>query len=584
MSAWILGVVVVSVALGLAVWSLMRPRAAVTRAVTRSVIALPGGTQLLDYSAFAFSPDGRTAVFAAEDSGRRLYLRPLNSLGATPIAGTDGGLDPFFSPDGRWVGFWGDNKIKKIAVSGGAPLVVCDAAGIGVNAPVWGEDETIVFASTSGAGLLRVSANGGTPQVLTTPNRGEREKTHRLPEVLPGGKAVVMTVGTADITSFDDARIEAFTIATGERKVLIRGGMNARYVSSGHLVYARSGSLLAVPFDVNRLEVTGPPVALVDDVFMDPASGIADFAISHDGSLLFASGGAAKSDGGLLWVDRQGRSEAVTDARRPFNFPRLSPDGQRIAVTIDGATSEIWVYDLIRTTAARLVYGWDNGQSVWSPDGARLAFNSNSGTSGGRNLFWRAADGTGEAERLTPDALVFQSFQSWSPDGRFLVFTQNDPETKADLWILSVQDHKSRPLLRTPASELNANISPDGRWVAYQSNQSGRPEVYVQAFPGPSRNWQVSPDGGSFPVWARNGRELFYRNAGWMMATDITAASEFAAGRPKRLFDASPFANWFDVARDGRFLMTKMDKLPPITHLNLVQNWAEELKARVPTK
>ena len=526
-------------------------------------------------SAVAISPDGRTIVFAADEgSGPQLYVRPMDALAATPIAGTAGAASPFFSPDSQWVGFWGADRIQKVALSGGAPQVISET---GLVAGAWGDDGMILFSDRPSTGLSRVSAEGGTPEIVTTPDHGRREKSHRTPSVLPGGKAAIMTVASADSSSFDDARIELLTLATGERHVLIQGGMAPQYLSSGHLIYARAGSLLTVPFDVDRLEVTGPPIAIVADVFTQPDFGIADFAVSRDGSLLYAPGGAQPFQTTLVWVDRQGRSQPVIDLKRAFDGVSLSPDGQRIALQIDQATVEVWVYDLVRATFTRLAYGWDNGDPRWSPDGGKVTFSLTGATPQGRNLFSQPADGSGSAERLTTDVSVVQTPGSWSPDGRLLVFTQYNGRRNADLWVWSTSERKARPLLQTPASELEARISPDGHWIAYQSNQSGRFEVYVQAFPGSSRNWQVSLDGGTFPMWSRNGRELFYRKDNLMMAVDISTTPGFAAGRPKRLFEGSYLLDSYDVARDGRFLMIKYEPRP-VTQLNLVQNWIEELK------
>jgi len=414
--------------------------------------------------------------------------------------------------------------------------------------------------------------------MVTAPDSDRREKSHRRPALLPGGKAVLMTVATADTTSFDEARIDVVTLTTGKRKTIIQGGMDAQYLSTGHLVYARAGSIVAVPFDLARLEVTGPPSAVASDVSTYPDFGYANFSVSHDGSLLYVPGGARPWETALVWVDRQGQSRPVTEVRRAFDYVSLSPDGQRIALQIDQATVEIWVYDLGRMTFTRLVHGWDHGSPVWSPDGTRVMFESNRSTFA---LFWQLADGSGPEERLTADLPAYANVDSWSPDGRFLVFTQYNQGDR-DLWIWSATDRKSSPLLQTPASESDARVSPDGHWIAYQSNQSGRFEVYVRAFPGLSQSWQVSLDGGTLPVWARNGRELFFRKDNLMMAVDVSTNPGFTTGRPKRLFEGAYLQDTgsYDVAPDGHFLMIK-DERRALTELVLVQNWFEDLKRRV---
>ena len=386
-----------------------------------------------------------------------------------------------------------------------------------------------------------------------------------------------MTVGTGDISSFDDARIEVLVLATGQRKILVRGGMNARYVSSGHLIYARAGSLLAVPFDLDRLEVTGSPTTVASDVVTEPTSGFANFAVSRDGSLLYATGAPTTNNAALMWVDRQGRGEAIGDSRRPFSELQLSPDGNRVAVEIDAANYDIWVYDLARNGMTRLTSGWDNALPAWSPDGMHVTFQSSRGTPGAYDLFWQRADGTGSAERLTIDTVSLQWPEAWSRDGRSLVFSRREAGA-FNLWVWSAVERTARRLLER---STGARISPDGHWIAYQSYQSGRSEVYVQAFPGPSRTWQVSIDGGLWPAWAPDGHELFYRSENWMMSARIATVPEFSAARPARLFNGSYLngISSYDVGHDGRFLMIRPEP-QMVTQLNVILNWSEELKSR----
>jgi len=547
--------------------------------IARFSIPLKSGTVLTNsMSAVALSPDGKNVVFSADyGTGAQLYLRALDRLTVEPLDGTAGAVAPFFSPDGRWVGFWARARLHKIALGGGAPQEICDAPE--AHPAAWSDDGTIFFTSTDGAGLSRVSANGGTAVIVTTPSRDTREKTHRGPEVLPGGKAVLMSVGTGDISSWDDARIEAVVLTTGERKILIRGGTNPRYVSSGHLIYARAGSLLAVPFDLDHLEVTGAPTTVVSDVVTDPVSGFANFAISRNGSLLYATGAPLTSNAALVWVDRRGRAESIGDSRRPFIFLQLSPDGQRVAVEISAANEDVWIYDLARNGMTRLTSGWDNAVPIWSPDGVHVAFQTNRATPGAYDLFWQRADGRGSAERLPIDTASLQWPETWSRDRRFLVFGRREAGAY-NLWVWSAAERTAKRLFER---SIAARISPDGRWIAYGSSQSGRMEVYVQAFPGPSRTWQVSIDGGNTPVWAPDGHELFYRSADQTMSARITTTPEFSAARPTRLFSGSYLTGLssYDVGRDGRFLMIRPEP-QTVTQLNVILNWSDELKSRAP--
>jgi serine/threonine-protein kinase len=578
--SWLAGIAVgVAAGIALALWLSPRTRINSASGVTQFSILLKAGLRMPDVSTVALSPDGRTAVIAADDgTGAQLYVRPLDRLQLAPLNGTAGAIAPFFSPDGQWVGFWLRGRLQKVAVGGGAPQEICDAPE--PHPAVWSDDGTIYFTPTDGAGLSQVSGDGGATRAITTASRENGEKTHRPSDVLPGGKVVLMTVGTGSIDTYDDARIEALIVATGQRKILIRGGMNARYVPSGHLIYARAGALLAVRFDLDRVAVTGSPATVASDVVTNAVSGFGNFAVSRDGSLLYATGAPTTYRYALVWVDRQGRSELADDSPSTAYRLRLSPDGQRVALEMNAANNSVWVRDLASARNIRLTSEWDNSAPTWSSDGARLTFNSNRATPGAYDLVQQNADGTGAAERLAVDTSTFQWPDAWSPDGRFLVFTRRRAGAGPALWIWSSEERTARPFTE---SSLGAQISPDGHWLAYQSMQSGRPEVYVQAFPGPARKWPISSDGGNFPIWSRDGRELFYRSGEWMMAVPITTTPEFSAGRAVRLFSGAYLSGLssYDVARDGRFLMFKREEQPPVTQVNVVLNWSDELKSRI---
>jgi Tol biopolymer transport system component/tRNA A-37 threonylcarbamoyl transferase component Bud32 len=582
---------------GMALWSLLRAPSPAPRPVARLVINLSPTDWMTagPISHIVLSPDGSRLVYAAARGGTsQLYVRPIDRFEATPIPGTERAGSPFFSPDGQSVGFFAESKLKRVSLSGGAPITVCVAADN--RGGSWGPDDTIIFSPSLLTGLFRVAAAGGTPTPLTTLDREKGEFGHRYPEILPGGKAVLFTIHTN--SNFDYARIGVLSLETGERRVLIEGGTYARYVPTGHLVYARAGGLLAVPFDLKRLQVTGPPVSILEGVTMNTSFGIAEFSPSADGSLAYIPGGATGGDRTLFWVDRKGATQQLPAPPRGYMSPRLSPDGRRLAVGIEGANPGVWVYDLERGTLTRLIenqiwFPWP----IWSPDGKHVTFQS--APDGMLNVYWMPADGSGAAERLTA-AENYKVPGAWSPDGKVLAYTEVDPATGLHVRILNLgadpsaalrAGGKGLPFLPPPSNEGGPAFSPDGRWLAYQSEESGRSEIYVRPFPGPGGKSLISTDGGTEPVWARNGRELFYRNSDKMMATAVETKPTFVAAKPRLLFEGHyetgfyAFEPNYDVSPDGqRFLMIKASEQEsgPV-HINVVLNWFEDLKRRVPT-
>jgi eukaryotic-like serine/threonine-protein kinase len=587
LGALLLGLAIAS----LAVWNL---KPAPLRPVSRTVITLPPGQQLagLDSGlAVALSPDGTHLAYVARQGGtQQLYLRAMDSLEARPIPGTEGAVNPFFSPDGQWLGFFAGGKLKKVSVSGGAALNLGDAAAS--RGASWGSQGMIAFAPTNVSALQQVSDAGGAPQPLTRLEKGDASQ--RWPEFLPGGKAVLFAAGASGI-AFSDARVAVQSLGTGERRNLIQAGTHPRYAPSGHLVYAQGGSLMAVPFDAQRLEMTGTAVPVVEGVLQSPVTGAAQYSFSSAGSLAYVPGGIQSAQLRLVWVSRNGAEQPLAAPAHAYLNPRLSPDSRRVAVGITEQDSQVWLYDLSRETLTRFTFeGSVNYFPTWTPDGKRIAFQSNK--EGPSNVFWQPADGSGGLERLTTSEYI-QAPNSWSPDGQLLAFVEVNPSTQRDIWVLPLGDpgtpgqaRKAQPFLRTRFDEAVPRFSPDGRWLAYISNESGRYEIYVQPYPGPGGKWQISTEGGTEPVWNRNGRELFYRSGDKMMAVDIATQPDFAAGTPRMLFEGRyepapvPAAN-YDVSPDGqRFLMLKPSAAAEAapTQINVVLNWFEELKRRVP--
>ena len=520
-------------------------------------------------------------VYVANHQGTTmLYSRSLDSFDSAPIFGTEGAESPFFSPDGLTVGFFAEGKMRKVSVSGGAPSVIAVAGA--VRGGSWGPDGTIVFAPSITGSLFRVSADGGAVKPLTVVDRKNKEFGHRWPEILPGGKAVLFTIWTGG--NFDSARIALISLVTGQKRVLVDGGYYARYVPPGYLVYARAGEVLAVPFDLDRLEVRGRPVPILKSVMTNLSFGTAEFASADDGTLVYLPGGSQVGDRTLAWVDRKGVHQSLPAPPGGYLTPRISPDGKLVAISLLGNNLGMWVYDLGRGTLTRLTSEGVIPFPVWSHDGRQLVY---SGTLDDRlNLYRMNADGGGVAERLTTNEDA-QWPGSWSADGQVLAFTEAAPETGYDLMTLRLHgDHQTQVFLQTASNEYGPNFSPDDHWLAYGSDESGRQEIYVRPFPGPGGKWQISTEGGVEPVWARDGRELFYRNGDKMMAAAIQTAPTLIAGKPRMLFEQHfeksifPFEANYDVSPDGkRFLLvvpSEGESTP--AQINVVLNWSDELR------
>ena len=557
------------------------PERPATPTPTRVHLSLPDG-QMIGvswYPPFVFSPDGSELVFSSRQSGvsEQLYIRPIDGFEARPLPGTRGAAMPFFSPDGRWIGYFTRGKLWKLSLAGGAPVAICDASQL-ITGASWGVDDLIIFA-VKGWGLLKVPATGGSPEPLTTNFEGE---DHWWPQILPDGKAVVFTADT------ESGFLPAIaSLETGEYHVLeeLGAGRVARYVKTGHIVYGEGGQLLAVPFDPVRLEVTGTATAVVDGVHTSPTSGLAYFAVSSTGTLAYLPGRQAEVERQLMLVDRQGVGTPVVDERGNFLSPRFSPDGTKVAVerVVGSKRRTIWVFDLVSGVRNRLTTGGENGMPIWGPGRDRITFWSDFETIQSKMVGADAADELHRSHHPTFPA-------SWTPGGEDLVFVEFHPETRGDIWVLP-EDGEAKPWMATEFAEGYPRLSPDGRWLAYVSNESGRYEVYVQAFPGAGEKTTVSTDGGYEPVWSPDGRELFYRIGARMMVALIQTSPVFRSSRPRELFEGpylsgretAAIATTYDVAPDGEhFLMIEGGEEEGGDQLNLVLNWFEELKRLAP--
>jgi serine/threonine-protein kinase len=582
-----------ALAAGFAVWSHFRRE---PESIVRFV-ASPLSTNALGANAtdpdLAISPDGSHVVYqtgpSAETSG--FYVRSLDSLEPQQLRGLIGPRSPAISPDGNWIAYLEGLTLKKVALNGGPAVTITNGFKGAPRGLSWVGNDIVFATSDPATGLLRVSAGGGDPQVLTKPEPDKGELDHFFPQILPGGKGVLYTIIPRDGQA-ENFQIAVLDLATGKRSVLIRGGTSPHYAVSGHIVYAAVGTLRAIAFNPETLQVHGNPVPVVEHV-LTKSSGAADFDLAQNGALAYITGsGIGGNDRTLVWVDRQGHEELTGAPQRAFAYPRISPDGNRVALDIRDQENDTWIWDFTRRTLLRLTFDPGINRGVaWSPDGKRVAFSAQ--RDGSENLYWQNADGTGTAERLTTESGV-QFPVSFSPDGSYLLFNQPDAPPY-DLGMVSMKgEHKTRMILNTPFNELNGEISPDGRWLAYESNESGSVEIYVRPFPDINTGrWQVSTGGGTRPLWARNGRELFYLTGNKMMAVPVLAGSAFMAGAPQMLFQTnllSPFAGRsYDVSPDGRrFLIIKdaraTDASAAPSQLVVVLNWMQELRRLVPLR
>ena len=582
---WTIAAVAVVIA-SVVTWTLVRTPAPDQR-VTRLSVSVPPDTTLSPptWANVALSPDGsRLAFTTGSGESGRLYLREMDELEATLVEGSEGATGPFFSPDGQWLGFLAGGQILKVPTEGGSPIAVVDTTDQNSYAPAWGPDDTIIYTPTYSSGLHRVSANGGDPEVLTSPDTAAGELGHWYPHLLPDGDTVLFTVYASPL---EKSHTDSLSLTTGERRMILEAATFVRYVPTGHLIYpAPTNSLMAVPFDLAALEVTGPATPVLEDVVFG-ADANSQFSFSDDGAFAYVPASTLAADQMLVWVDRDGTVRPVTEERRRYSGPEFSPDGRRLAVRIADARADIWVLDLERGTLTKVTF--DEGlehSPVWIPEGDRLLFSTETPV---YDLFWRPADGSGEADVLYQTQFD-KAAKSLSPNGALLAFVESNPDTDSDIWILPLEEGgELQPFVRTPFSEREPVFSPDGNWVAYQSNESGRYEIYVQAYPGPGGKTQLSTDGGVEPRWADEGQELFYRNGGQMMAVDVDIRSELSVGAPMVLFEGDflfdPVDRNYDVTADGqRFVMVANDPDAQEPHIEVVLNWFEELREKVPTE
>lgn len=525
----------------------------------------------------ALSPSGsHVATITASDKGGVLWIRAMEQLNGMTVPGTEGAQFPFWSPDGRFIAFFADGKLKKVDIFGAPPLTLCDAAS--GRGGTWNGDGVIVFAPSDGP-LFRVPAAGGPPAPLTELDPSRQETAHRHPYFLPDGNHFLYLAVAARP---ENTGIYVASLDSKDRKFLVSTALKAMFAAPNHLLFMRHGTLMAQQFDPNSLELAGEPFPIAEGVGINLGNSVAGFTVSDNGILAYRTGGAVNSY--LAWSDRDGKNIG-TLGPAAYESPALSPDQQYIAVgRNDSAGGDIWILDLLRGPVTRFTF--DPGRDaapVWSPDGSRIVFQSN--RSGTTDLYQKVSSGVGEEELLLKSDHV-KTPDDWSADGRFLLYRDLDPKTQTDLWVLPMTgEKKPEPVVRSPFTDFQGRFSPDGRWIAYVSNESGREQVYVTGFPSATRRIQISTAGGYQPRWRRDGKELFFfvfDAARGAMAVDITVSSDgtLKAGIPHALFAVNPVSNivnrnaW-EVTPDGqRFLIhTAQTQTTSVSPITVVVNW-----------
>lgn len=574
--AWPLATALLVIALAVSIWSPWRPQK-VSHPVMRFSVDLPqDGLMGFNTSSLDLSPDGKFIAYSGGSGGNtQLFLRPTDELAVHPLNGTAGAIYPAFSPDGQWIAYEVNGTVMKISVFGGAPQKLCDLQGFS-RGITWANDNTILFGHVN-RGILRVSASGGEPEPVSTLDSSNGEISHRFPQVLPDGNTIIFTVKQNNISTFDEAFIGAQRLDTGEKKVLIRGGSYGKYVPTGHLMYARGGSILAVSFDPSSLTVVGQPIPVEKGGWLNRGSGDAYFAFSKQGTLVFSPADPATFDNVLIsWIDRSGNVRPLIDSARSFYTATISPDAQKLAVNIQSANDDIWIYHIGRKTLTRFTFGGGNfGNPIWSRDGKEIAYYSERGTA--VDIFKKPWDGSGAEERLT-QGLGVSYVSSYAPDGKAIAYVQN-----GDIWILPLDgDRKPIPFLSTPASEGFPSFSPDGRWLAYSSSESGRDEIYVVPYPQRAGKYQVSSGGGTYPLWTSDGKELCYTSGSVIKAVTITGTDPFDYSAERKVVTLPPSAYLADVAPNGQqfIIGTFRSQTVAQSSLTVVLEWFDDLKAK----
>ncbi len=595
--AWVVSAFAIFTLIVAAVLWIALRSATTAKRVMRFSIELPDGDSLGGtwywYPSIAISSDGSQIAYVAHRGGEsRIYLRAIREATAREVAGSEEADMPFFSPDGQWLGIYSGGKIKKVPLAGGPTVTIAKTAFKG---GTWGPDDAIYFSN--GNGLMKVAATGGEPQKVATLDAKRGETDQVFPDVLPGGKALLFTVRNMEQPSFDGADIAALNLATGERKILLKEGTDPHYVSAGYLVFVRAGVLLAVPFDPDKLQVKGSAVPVAENILENPRIGAGQYAISKDGMLVYIAGGVTYGEHELVFVDKAGNAKPLTANNRPYEDFTISPDGKFIAATIEGPVTNTWVHDIARDTETRFNFGIENRDPTWTPDGKHIAY---SGYKDGKSaVYWKPLDGSTPEEALI---VSDKNVDAWffSPDGNTLLYAEYEFEGGQNIGVLPLHDREHSKMIFPQEYNVEwAILSHDGRWIAYDSDESGKPEVYVAPYPALAPRERISTDGGLHPLWSPDDRELYYRTGSnpeqleqralaqktRVMAVSIETKPALKAGQPRLLFEGPYFESGHDIAitPDGRgfVLIRETDSQSGPKAVQVVVNWSEELKQRL---
>jgi serine/threonine-protein kinase len=610
-------IAVVAFALGAATTGLLTRQTATTNDDEPVRLMIPVRDEaavvpLPESSSVAISPDGRFVAYVASSLGgargvgeygfenTEIHLRPIDGFESHLIPGTAGGSSPVFSPDGEWIAYldFHEGTIRKVARTGGTPRTVCLAQDMTFRGAQWADDGNIYFSDAHA--VRGVDSDGGEPFTVIEPDASGEVKTYRFPHLLPGTRSMLVMRATPHALTYDDAEILLLDLETGALNSLVQGGMDARYLRSGHIVYGRDGKAFAVPFDLASLQITGPAVEVIESVVTSTGYGSLQIGCSDAGTLVYISGGPEQFDSELLVMHRDGRIEDPGQPTRPYGNVRISPSGNRLAVSVLGANASIWVYEFERGTMSRLVSGWDNFSPIWSRDGTQIAFGSNRMGIGSIDLV--AADGSGDPVRLMEFATDPYPM-SFLPGDAGLAVSVLSPDRGMDI-VLADTDRSIQPLVQTPARELRAQFSPDGRSLVYTSDESGRLEVYVQEYPVTGRRWKLSEDGGDMPRWSHDGQTIYYWSGDELLMVPVESNDPFRPARARSVlhigievqdYDVFPDEERFVVlARRPRTNQTSAAISRPSAQgrmfaaqspdLHVVLNWFTELERLAPSR